>query len=80
MIMKCLQLCSLRSKEVDEKLELLRAVLKKLPPENYNNLRYILVNALFIKWHETYNTKTQNFSLPQIPHPVSSMFVRAPGG
>uniref|UniRef100_A0AAR2K6U2 Rho-GAP domain-containing protein n=1 Tax=Pygocentrus nattereri TaxID=42514 RepID=A0AAR2K6U2_PYGNA len=29
-------------KELDSKLEQLREVLKKLPPENYNNLRYLI--------------------------------------
>ncbi|KAG7325163.1 hypothetical protein KOW79_011479 [Hemibagrus wyckioides] len=46
------------SKEVDEKLELLRAVLKKLPPENYNNLRYLIQFLACLSDHQAVNRMT----------------------
>ncbi|XP_026993368.1 SH3 domain-binding protein 1 [Tachysurus fulvidraco] len=46
------------AKEVDDKLEQLRAVLKKLPPENYNNLRYLIQFLACLSEHQAVNRMT----------------------
>ncbi|KAK3559611.1 hypothetical protein QTP86_013555, partial [Hemibagrus guttatus] len=46
------------SKELDDKLERLRAVLKKLPPENYYNLRYLIQFLACLSEHKAVNRMT----------------------
>lgn len=45
-------------KELDDKLERFRAVLKKLPPENYNNLRYLIQFLACLSEHHAVNRMT----------------------
>jgi hypothetical protein len=42
----CLSPSLFREKELTDKLEQFKIVLKKLPSENYNNLRYIALSDL----------------------------------
>lgn len=45
-------------KDLDVKLERFRAVLKKLPPENYNNLRYLIQFLACLSEHQAVNRMT----------------------
>ncbi|XP_062859864.1 SH3 domain-binding protein 1 [Trichomycterus rosablanca] len=45
-------------KELDDKLEQLRAVLKKLPSENYNNLRYLVQFLACLSEYQAVNKMT----------------------
>ncbi|TSK14678.1 SH3 domain-binding protein 1 [Bagarius yarrelli] len=45
-------------KDLDVKLERFRALLKKLPPENYNNLRYLIQFLACLSEHQAVNRMT----------------------
>uniref|UniRef100_W5KN18 SH3-domain binding protein 1 n=1 Tax=Astyanax mexicanus TaxID=7994 RepID=W5KN18_ASTMX len=45
-------------KELEDKLEQLRAILKKLPQENYNNLRYLVQFLACLSEHQAVNRMT----------------------
>ncbi|KAG7226522.1 hypothetical protein INR49_003844 [Caranx melampygus] len=56
----CLEfdLCLLREKDLTEKLEQFRVLLKKLPPENYNNLRYLVQFLSLLSEQQAVNKMT----------------------
>uniref|UniRef100_A0A667XKF2 SH3 domain binding protein 1 n=1 Tax=Myripristis murdjan TaxID=586833 RepID=A0A667XKF2_9TELE len=45
-------------KDLSEKLEQFRVLLRKLPPENYNNLRYLVQFLSLLSEHQTLNKMT----------------------